>query len=428
MKLSTTTYISELNGQKLCAERAAYTVEGKDIDESLEDLEANTSALIAGSNVNITSSASGITVSVPDGSTSTKGALQLSGSIGATVSTENGKAASEKAVRDALNALPTSNFSGVTFYSGDSSNAEHDANQMNYNGVYYGTSNMPSTIGHGTNVDGAVFVSTYNTSWVAQIAQDYRRGDLYVRGKTGVGEPADNRGHAATTAGWKAWHKVLDSSNSSVSKSGDTITVKINDASQSIDTSAFAPASHTHYYAASATVGGVAGSANILNIGGNWTKSDSVPPSGVRVDMVYNNGWPTTYGNVMTFGGQGTSQIVFGWGGKTGEGANIYYRNRRDSGGTTWSNWNTLAYLEVVPKILGCLKLVSSSATAPSTISGSAKIGDIYYLINNGTSNCSVTYNSYGGNKTVSIPANRAGILVAEFVDGTSVRWAYCGS
>ena len=103
--MSTTTYISEFNGQKLCAERAAYTVEGKDIDESLEDLASNTSALIAGSNVNITSSASGITVSVPDGSTSTKGALQLAGSIGATVSTENGKAASEKAVRDAIDGI-----------------------------------------------------------------------------------------------------------------------------------------------------------------------------------------------------------------------------------------------------------------------------------------------------------------------------------
>lgn len=42
---------------------------------------------------------------VPDASTSTKGIVQLADSIGATVSSENNKAATEKAVRDAINAL-----------------------------------------------------------------------------------------------------------------------------------------------------------------------------------------------------------------------------------------------------------------------------------------------------------------------------------
>lgn len=42
---------------------------------------------------------------VPNASTSTKGIVQLAGSIGATVSSENNKAATEKAVRDAIDAL-----------------------------------------------------------------------------------------------------------------------------------------------------------------------------------------------------------------------------------------------------------------------------------------------------------------------------------
>ena len=42
---------------------------------------------------------------IQEASTSQKGLVQLAGSIGATVSTENGKAATEKAVRDAINAL-----------------------------------------------------------------------------------------------------------------------------------------------------------------------------------------------------------------------------------------------------------------------------------------------------------------------------------
>lgn len=49
---------------------------------------------------------------LPDASTSAKGIVQLAGSIGATVASENNKAASEKAVRDAINALDVSEIGG----------------------------------------------------------------------------------------------------------------------------------------------------------------------------------------------------------------------------------------------------------------------------------------------------------------------------
>ena len=49
---------------------------------------------------------------IPNASTSAKGAVQLASSIGATVDSENNKAATEKAVRDAINALDVSNITG----------------------------------------------------------------------------------------------------------------------------------------------------------------------------------------------------------------------------------------------------------------------------------------------------------------------------
>jgi len=49
---------------------------------------------------------------IQDGTTEQKGVVQLAGSIGATVSTENNKAATEKAVRDAINDLDVSNITG----------------------------------------------------------------------------------------------------------------------------------------------------------------------------------------------------------------------------------------------------------------------------------------------------------------------------
>ena len=47
--------------------------------------------------------------------------------------------------------------------------------------------------------DGACFVQAYSTTWVAQIYQDYRTGQIALRGK--------NNGT------WQSWRKVLDSSN-----------------------------------------------------------------------------------------------------------------------------------------------------------------------------------------------------------------------
>ena len=71
---------------------------------------------------------------------------------------------------------------------GDQSVGEHDANNMNVDGVYYGSANMPTTAmgwtersGGGT--DGAVFAQAYSTAWVGQIGQDYRNGNLYSRGR-----------------------------------------------------------------------------------------------------------------------------------------------------------------------------------------------------------------------------------------------------
>jgi hypothetical protein len=98
----------------------------------------------------------------------------------------------------------TYNFSGTTFYSGNQSNAEHNANNISYNGVYYWTSNGPTTAmgwtpktSGGTDTDGAIYAQAHSASWVGQIAQDYRNGNLAVRGK--------NNGT------WTDWKMVLTS-------------------------------------------------------------------------------------------------------------------------------------------------------------------------------------------------------------------------
>lgn len=67
------------------------------------------------------------------------------------------------------------------------------------NGHVYVTGTSTGTNNIYAQSDGAAFVQAYSTSWVAQIYQDYRTGQIALRGK--------NNGT------WQAWRKVLDSSN-----------------------------------------------------------------------------------------------------------------------------------------------------------------------------------------------------------------------
>lgn len=100
----------------------------------------------------------------------------------------------------------TYNFSGTTFYSGNSGTAEHNANSAVKNGNYYYTSNGPTTTLGASTTDGALYVQSYSDSWVGQIAQDYRNGGLFVRGK--------NNGT------WQSWQQVYDTGH----------TIKLNEA------------------------------------------------------------------------------------------------------------------------------------------------------------------------------------------------------
>ena len=93
----------------------------------------------------------------------------------------------------------TYNFGGTTFYSGNGDTAEHNADNCLNNGHYYYNTNGPSTSIGASTPDGGLYTQSYSNDWVGQIAQDYRNGRLFVRGK--------NNGR------WTSWLALLDSSN-----------------------------------------------------------------------------------------------------------------------------------------------------------------------------------------------------------------------
>ena len=87
---------------------------------------------------------------------------------------------------------------------------------------------------------------------------------------------------------------------------------------------------------------------------------------------VYNNGYPTQYGNVITLGGAGGGELLVGWSGITGAHADNYIRSRRDTG-NTWSAWARLItdvnYNQYSPTLTGG----GASGTWGISINGNAQ-------------------------------------------------------
>lgn len=61
--------------------------------------------------------------------------------------------------------------------------------------------------------------------------------------------------------------------------------------------------------------------------------------NGLIMGEVYNNGYPTEYGNVLRLTGTGDGEILIGWSGVNGAPAPAYIRSHRDTSDAEWSEW-----------------------------------------------------------------------------------------
>lgn len=123
--------------------------------------------------------------------TVTKTGTGASGTWGISISGNAATATSATSATTATTATTANNLSGFK----NTTTSATTIDSATTNGIYYvnGTSGIYNVS------DGAAFVQAYSASWVAQIYQDYKTGQIAVRGK--------NNGT------WQAWRKVLDSTN-----------------------------------------------------------------------------------------------------------------------------------------------------------------------------------------------------------------------
>ena len=86
----------------------------------------------------------------------------------------------------------------------------------------------------------------------------------------------------------------------------------------------------------------------------------SSPETGLTVNRVYNNGYPTNYGNVISVHGNGSGQILAGWSGTSGAVERLYYRNKRDWNNANWSDWKAVAFTDDKPATAGTADIANS--------------------------------------------------------------------
>ncbi len=106
--------------------------------------------------------------------------------------------------------------------------------------------------------------------------------------------------------------------------------------------------------------------------------------NGLTIYEIYNNGYPTTYGNLLQVkGGSGSGELAMGWTASDACG-NLYYRSIRDNT-HPWSVWKRLAFADEIPAVTNYywanIKVSSSSSSSTSPIFATATAGQ--FIANN---------------------------------------------
>lgn len=106
--------------------------------------------------------------------------------------------------------------------------------------------------------------------------------------------------------------------------------------------------------------------------------STTMGESGVNLYIVYNNGYPVAYGNLLHIKGSGAGQLLAEWCGSATLG-HLYYRSKRDNSDNGWSTWGKIAFVTdnvaTASKWITARKItLSGSVTGSVSIDGSGDV------------------------------------------------------
>lgn len=162
------------------------------------------------------------------------------------------------------------------------------------------------------------------------------------------------------------------------------------------------------------------GSANVtlnanvvgLTSQGNKTAAtgNTSPASGVRLYQVYNNGYPTPYGNLLSVKGGGAGELLLSWANAN----RIYYRSLRDNG-DNWLGWNELAF--ITDNVASATKLKTARTLWGRSFDGTANVSGNLDSVGNITLNKNAIIKGHlGGSDIWKIYTKEIDISKSDFI------------
>lgn len=113
--------------------------------------------------------------------------------------------------------------------------------------------------------------------------------------------------------------------------------------------------------------------ANVLGLTSQGNKTaisgTTMPAAGVRLYQVYNNGYPVSFGNLLSVKGGGCGELLLAWKNTN----RIYYRSRSDVHTETWQSWSTVAFL--TDNVASATKLQTARTLWGRSFDGTADVG-----------------------------------------------------
>lgn len=139
--------------------------------------------------------------------------------------------------------------------------------------------------------------------------------------------------------------------------------------------------------------------ANVIGLTSQGNKTaisgTTMPAAGVRLYQVYNNGYPVSFGNLLSVKGGGCGELLLAWKNTN----RIYYRSRSDVHTETWQSWSTVAFL--TDNVASATKLQTARTLWGRSFDGTANIsGD---MTNVGWINNCLRINAKNNNDTTVI-------------------------
>lgn len=145
--------------------------------------------------------------------------------------------------------------------------------------------------------------------------------------------------------------------------------------------------------------------------------------TGIQMYEVYNNGYPTAYGNIVHLKGAssvGEGEILIGWSGTSGAHAPAYLRSRRDTTDAKWSEWAQIyTSKDSIPGVntTGNQNTTGNAASA-TRLQTARTIGGVSF---NGTANINLPgVNTRGNQDTTGNAATATKLKTARTIGGVS--------